>query len=459
MHYGALVDDDRDCWTFEVEDHEILRISFTWEEVPSEIEQNHGRPDLILPDRRLAPEPDMETVLENGEKRITWQWRALPVGEYDLCIGGKLNSFQPYEWIGLISFESLGPTSPDQFNYESWKWGGYGMKASDFGKEDLTQSSVLIYLIISLSLLIGLSLHIRLETTSKTMKYGVFVPGAVIILLSGIVSPFWTMSEEFKSEDEMSLDELVDVRLEQLWHASHPSTPASSRALHVGATFGMLSGEQLSLYLKSDSAWPLDDGRWQLHIPEIYDLDIEQLIFSKVMEKVGINPTDDLLDTHSQSFILLAARTMILDLLILEALLIVDELPNSNVIRIDTEMTSSASLGSVQDPAWATRPVDIPEGRWRLMQNNLYPSLISITMLDGDVDDLEFRIKLGYDISHEMLFASEAIQPVDSLIDYQLVWLISGIFLIGAGVYYENNRRRGAKKALRSIIGDNQWID
>ena len=35
-----------------------MTITIEWEEVPSEIEQNHGRPDLILPDNRLAPAPN-----------------------------------------------------------------------------------------------------------------------------------------------------------------------------------------------------------------------------------------------------------------------------------------------------------------------------------------------------------------------------------------------------------------
>jgi hypothetical protein len=66
-HYGALVSDDRDCWAFEVASHELLRITFIWEVVPSEIEQSHGRPDLILPDRRMAPVPELETEVINGE--------------------------------------------------------------------------------------------------------------------------------------------------------------------------------------------------------------------------------------------------------------------------------------------------------------------------------------------------------------------------------------------------------
>ena len=95
----------------------------------------------------------------------------------------------------------------------------------------------------------------------------------------------WAIAGEMPSSDEMTLDELIDNRLDQIWHASHPNAPASSKALHVGSTFGMLDGETLSLRLVADSAWPLDDGRWQLHIPEFYELDFESKIFAKVAEK------------------------------------------------------------------------------------------------------------------------------------------------------------------------------
>ena len=43
-------------------------------------------------------------------------------------------------------------------------------------------------------------------------------------------------------------------------------------------------------------------GRWQLHIPEFYELDFESKIFAKVAEKSDSSPVDDLLD--SRSFIL-----------------------------------------------------------------------------------------------------------------------------------------------------------
>lgn len=457
IHYGALVEDDWDCWSFDVDNHEIMTITIEWEEVPSEIEQNHGRPDLILPDNRLAPTPELETEVENGVTKSTWKWRALPVGEYDFCIGGKLNSFQPYKWVGLIAFESLGPTSPDGFDYSSWEWQGYGMKADQYGAEELSGISGIMVLVLSFAILIGLMIEFRSETTSRAVRFGIFVPGVLVLITGGIVSPMWAIAGEMPSSDEMTLDELIDNRLDQIWHASHPNAPASSRALHVGSTFGMLDGEELSIRLVADSAWPLDDGRWQLHIPEFYELDFESKIFAKVAEKSDSSPVDDLLDSHSRSFILLAARTLMLDILMLEALLVVDDLPNSNIIKFETEMVESRKLGSIQEPAWGTRPVDVPEGRWRLMQENLYPNLVSIILLDGIKDDLEFRVRIDTEIDHSLMYSSNSVQPSEPLLESQYIWIISGISLVLLGIGIESKRRKNAKHLLRQFAYENKW--
>ena len=457
VHYGALVEDDWDCWSFDVQNHEIMTITIEWEEVPSEIEQNHGRPDLILPDNRLAPAPELETEVVNGVTKSTWKWRALPVGEYDFCIGGKLNSFQPYKWIGLIAFESLGPTSPEGFDYSSWEWEGYGMKADQYGSVELDGTSGVMVLVLSFAILLGLVIELRAETTSRAVRFGIFVPGVLVLFLSGIVSPIWAIAGEMPSSDEMTLDELIDNRLDQIWHASHPNAPASSKALHIGSTFGMLDGETLSLRLVADSAWPLDDGRWQLHIPEFYELDFESKIFAKVAEKSGTTPVDDLLDSHSRSFILLAARNLMLDILMLEALLVVDDLPSSNVIHFETEMVESRKLGSVQEPAWGTRPADVPEGRWRLMQENLYPNLVSIALLDGIKDDLEFRVRIDNEISHNLLYSSSSVKPTEPLLESQYVWVIAGITLVLLGIGIENKRRTNAKNILSQFALENKW--
>ena len=305
--------------------------------------------------------------------------------------------------------------------------------------------------------MLGLVIELRTETTSKAVRFGIFVPGVLVLFVGGIVSPMWAIAGEMPSSDEMTLDELIESRLDQIWHASHPNAPASSRALHVGSTFGMLDGETLSLRLIADSAWPLDDGRWQLHIPEFYELDFESKIFAKVAEKSDTSPVDDLLDSHSRSFILLASRTLLLDILMLEALLVVDDLPSSNIILFQTEMVESSKLGTIQEPAWGTRPIDVPEVRWRLMQENLYPNMMSIILLDGIKDDLEFKIKIDTEINHNLMYASNSVKPSEPLLESQYVWVIAGIALVLLGIGIENKRRTNAKNILSQFTLENKW--
>ena len=146
-----------------------------------------------------------------------------------------------------------------------------------------------------------------------------------------------------------------------------------------------------------------------------------------------------------------------LDILMLEALLVVDEVPDSNVIHFKTEMKQSGSLGLIQDPTWGTRPIDIPEGRWRLMQDNLYPNLISITMLDGAKDDLEFRVQINNVMDHNLMYSTDSVQPSEPLLESQYLWVIAGVFLVVIGIGIENRRRNKAKQILKQLVAENMW--
>ncbi|MAM35794.1 MAG: hypothetical protein CL988_01340, partial [Euryarchaeota archaeon] len=76
VHYGALVENDRDCWTFEIVQHEVLNIYLEWESVPIELQQSHGLPDLIQPTGRLSPAPDVVVKEDDDSTRTTYRWRA-----------------------------------------------------------------------------------------------------------------------------------------------------------------------------------------------------------------------------------------------------------------------------------------------------------------------------------------------------------------------------------------------
>tara|TARA_Y100000739_G_scaffold162164_1_gene140353 strand:- start:60 stop:1943 length:1884 start_codon:yes stop_codon:yes gene_type:complete len=457
-HVGALVGDDRDCWSFEIEEHEVMRATFVWEVVPAEIEQSHGQPDLILPDRRMAPTPELITSSDDSETRLTWQWRALPTGTHTLCIGGKIDAFQPYQWAGVIAFEGIGPTGPDDFSSEALYPSGIGLVGDEQNKVMIESSSGIMVLILSIAIIIGLFVEMRQDSTSKSIRFGLFAPGVIILLAGGVISPMWAIGEESQSSDEFDLEELIDNRLDQLWHASHPSTPPSSRATHVGATFGMLDGETLQLRLFADYALPLDDGRWQLHVPYLDDLRLDKLIFQKIADKGQTSANSQLLDEHSRSFTLLAARTLLLDLIMLEALLIVDEVPDSNIIHLDMEMENSVSMGTIQDPAWSTKPVDFPEGRWRILQDNLFPSLIVISLCDCELDLLDVLVNSNEPVSHALLTESIGVEPASPLFENQYLWVIVGIVLAITAIVLEQKRRNKAKQIMHDLIASNQWV-
>jgi hypothetical protein len=91
------------------------------------------------------------------------------------------------------------------------------------------------------------------------------------------------------------------------------------------------------------------------------------------------------------------------------------------------------------------------------MQENLYPYLISITLLDGDIDDLEFRIQFNNDVDHNLLYSTSAVQPNMPLLESQHLWIIAGISLAAIGIFAENRRRNKAKLILNQIVSENMW--
>ena len=98
----------------------MLRLLVEWELVPIEIEQPHPVPDLITAAGRLSPTPEV-VVDDDGESlRITYRWRALPTGDYTLCMHGSPDKIQPYVWTGAFGYEGAGPTDPDGFTTASY---------------------------------------------------------------------------------------------------------------------------------------------------------------------------------------------------------------------------------------------------------------------------------------------------------------------------------------------------
>ena len=456
VHYGALVENDRDCWEFEIEEHELLKVIIIWQPVPIEIEQSHGLPDLIAPNGRLSGQPEIIFEEDEEETRISYRWRALPVGQYNLCIGGKSGAFQSYSWAGLLGFEGMGPIDPDGFESESYFPAGSAIVDDSVTAISLKRTSSPI-LIVSILSFLGFGFGALRLTTSATVRFGLFTPGVILLLFGGIISPIWALADEVQLEDEISFDEMIDMRLQQLWDVSYPGVPQQTLVEHTGSTWGMLDGETFKLRLNVEKAYPLPDGRYQLLIPELQSFRLDQAIFSQVAEG-GAQTTDQgMLEQQTVKFILLAGRSLLLDLLLLEALMVVDEEPSSSIFHLEVDMVETSSTGAISVPAWGTRPSFISQGEWSKLQSALFPERISVTLCDCELDllDVRFTESQGFDLAD--IPDATLIRNASELMDNSVLIALLGFVLCLVATRIEYVRYMGAIELAQTMFTQSKW--
>ena len=398
VHRGALVGADHDCWAFEVETHEVLRLTVDWNQVPLDLEQPHPVPELITAAGRLSPTPDVLVDDDGESKTFTYRWRALPTGDYTLCMHGSPEKLQSYVWSGLFGYESMGPTDPSGFESVSFYPQGAALIGDLDNPHKLSKQGFGLLLLSVLLLVIFLVVAWR-PTTSYGLRFGVFVPGVILLMIGGVLHPLWAIADEVQHAEEITLDDLIEMRLQQLWDVSAEGVPDQTLYTHTGATWGMLPGETLRLKLDVNQAIPLGDGRYQLLIEELEDLRLDQVIFGQVAKGAEQQSQTGMLESQTVRFILLAGRSLLLDLMMLEALLVVDDMPSSSVFHINSEMVETQAAGSVAAPAWGTRPSAIDTSDWVRLQGSLFPERISISLCDCDLDllDVTFQPSSGFD--------------------------------------------------------------
>ena len=398
VHRGALVGADHDCWAFEVETHEVLRLTVDWNQVLLELEQPHPVPELITAAGRLSPTPDVLVDDDGESKTFTYRWRALPTGDYTLCMHGSPEKLQSYVWSGLFGYESMGPTDPSGFESVSFYPQGAALIGDLDNPHELSKQGFGLLLLSVLLLVIFLVVAWR-PTTSYGLRFGVFVPGVILLMVGGVLHPLWAIADEVQHAEEITLDDLIEMRLQQLWDVSAEGVPDQTLYTHTGATWGMLPGETLRLKLDVNQAIPLGDGRYQLLIEELEDLRLDQAIFGQVAKGAEQQSQTGMLESQTVRFILLAGRSLLLDLMMLEALLVVDDMPSSSVFHINSEMVETQAAGSVAAPAWGTRPSAIDTSDWVRLQGSLFPERISISLCDCDLDllDVTFQPSSGFD--------------------------------------------------------------
>ena len=443
VHYGALVGDDTDCWSFNVESNEIMRILIQWEDVPLELQQSNGIHRLRTAGGLQVAAPEVITKAEGDEILTNYRWRALDPGDYVFCLNGQTDRFQPYIWSGVYAVESSGPTDASEFEGKVT----YEAQFFDFStgeEQELSQQSgVLLFPVIGFFIFFAGQFY--RSTTSTRLRSFVFVPAIVLLFLSGIVSPLWTMADETQSDAEWSLEKLLDERVKQLWDVSSPATPEATMIEHVGATFGIRNGEDLSLWLNIESAYEREDGRWQLIIDGLHEIRIDELVFDQIYESQSRRITDGL-DEQIVTFSIIATRALLLDLMMLEALLVVDEQPSNSIHHIDTAMISTSSFGSLSSPTWATRPAGIDDSSWKRLQTSLYPERITVTLCDCELDLLDLQVDYSNQFDAEDTPAFNALRTSGGIIPYAGIVATVSILVGLAVIVNEEQRRRKAKQ-------------
>ncbi len=450
VHRGALVDIEDDCWSFSVQEHEILRILIQWEDVPLELQQSNGVHRLRTSNGLQVATPEVVTKSEDDTVLTTYRWRALDPGDYIFCLKGQTDRYQPYVWSGLYAVESSGPTDSSEFSGKVV----YEANYFDFStgiEIELEQHSGLI-LLPSIIALIFFMMDIRRKSTSNMTRFGAFLPICFVLLMSGVVSPLWAMADEVQDSDEWTFDQLLEERIQQLWDVSSPATPQATMIEHVGATWGVRDGEQLKLWLEIDEAYQREDGKWQLIVADFDEIRLDSLIFNQISEARQGSITDGL-DEHIVQFSIMATRALLLDLMMLEALLVVDDEPTSSIHHIDTMMVDTSSYGSTTSPTWATRPADIDDSKWKRLQSSIYPDRITVSLCDCALDLLDLQVTYSSQFNENDSPEFTALQQANGIIPYSAIVAITCIILGAIVIQRESRRRNAAKKLAESFVG------
>lgn len=450
VHRGALVDIEDDCWSFSVQEHEILRILIQWEDVPLELQQSNGVHRLRTSNGLQVATPEVVTKSEDDTVLTTYRWRALDPGDYIFCLKGQTDRYQPYVWSGLYAVESSGPTDSSEFSGKVVYEANYFTFSTGIETE-LEPHSGLI-LLPSIIALIFFMMDIRRKSTSNMTRFGVFLPICFVLLMSGVVSPLWAMADEVQDSDEWTFDQLLEERIQQLWDVSSPATPQATMIEHVGATWGVRDGEQLKLWLEIEEAYQREDGKWQLIVADFDEIRLDSLIFNQISEARQGSMTNGL-DEHIVQFSIIATRALLLDLMMLEALLVVDEEPTSSIHHIDTMMVDTSSFGSTTSPTWATRPVDIDDSKWKRLQSSIYPDRITVSLCDCALDLLDLQVTHSSQFDENDSPEFTALQQANGIIPYSAIVAITCIILGAIVIQRESRRRNAAKKLAESFVG------
>lgn len=441
---GGLMGADVDCFRFDVESQlSSLTVTISWGSAPIEVEQSNVIPEFWDKDGQAESEPEIRTKYEGNLVVNDVRWMEPSEGEHTLCWTGMNERYQTYSFTGSKTIMGVGSTSPEEFTGDAtWNTG-----SSQVGRtESASQSNgagVMTIVAASISILVALSGYL-MKLSSVWLPRFMLPLSILLLLFGGIISPAISISNESPNPGEMTFDELLDKRLNRVYQGVINDDQGEFGPQWYGGFMGMNEGEQLNLMLSIKSFHPIGDGRWQIQAEELEEVDLDRLVFGKLND-------GRLSDENEVRFILRSGRLLALDLLLLEALLVVDEEPRGDVVHIQWDMVSDPGMSSLSSPAWTSRPETVSSEEWRKITAAVKPDLLSVSFCDCGIDAMELSIRSN-PVTANDLITPEGIETSNGLIPHDFWVAIIGFCVLISAAFVEKERRQKGMAMARDVL-------
>ncbi len=441
---GGLMGADVDCFRFDVESQlSSLTVTISWDSAPLEVEQSNVIPEFWDKDGRAESEPEIRTKYEGNLVVNDVRWMEPSEGEHTLCWTGMNERYQTYSFTGSKTIMGVGSTTPEEFTGDAtWDTG-----SSQVGRtESASQSNgagVMTIVAASISILVALSGYL-MKLSSVWLPRFMLPISILLLLFGGIISPAVSISNESPNPGEMTFDELLDKRLNRVYQGVINDDQGEFGPQWYGGFMGMNEGEQLNLMLSIKSFHPIGDGRWQIQAEELEEVDLDRLVFGKLND-------GRLSDENEVRFILRSGRLLALDLLLLEALLVVDQEPRGDVVHIQWDMVSDPGMSSLSSPAWTSRPDTVTSEEWRKVTTAVKPDLLSVSFCDCGIDAMELSIRSN-SVTANDLITPEGIETSNGLIPYDFWVAFMGFCVLISSAFVEKERRQKGMAMARDVL-------
>jgi len=442
--FGGLMGSDVDCYHFDVDEKlSALTIIVAWEVTPLEVEQSHTVPEFWDEQGRSEDTPEIRTRYEGEIVVNEYRWSEPEAGEHTLCWTGTNDHFQSYSFTGSQSILGVGSTTPEEFSGEA-TWDSGTSQVGQLDKSSGTSGAGVFTMgVAGIGIFVAIIGYLMPLSSPWLPRF--MLPMAIILLLfGGIISPAVSISNESPNPGEITFDELLEQRLERIYQGVINDDEGEFGPQWYGGFLGVAAGERLQLMLTIESTHPLGDGRWQIEAAELDGVDLDRLVFGKL--------NDGRLSAENEvRFILRSGRLLALDLLLLEALLIVDEEPRGNILHIDWEMVSDQGMGSFSSPAWVSRPNTVTASDWNDVTEAVKPELLSVSFCDCGIDAMELSIRSNEVYANDLI-SPGGIESSNGLIPHDFWVAILGLVVLVCAGFVEKERREKGLALAEKVL-------